>query len=178
VGGRAAACLPFSDRWPGSTVWPVVSCCCCPSFGACEGGRPGLCWFRGKRGDAKPRAPSLSLSCVCPDPRRTPRLRLRDSPGVAGTVAPHPSCLRDALQRRHAPTSLRSLSSSPAVGPSCPASARARSPREGARVRPAVHGFLRRVKIRPPPSSSPPPPFFVSYLFPPLPPASGPHSKP
>jgi hypothetical protein len=139
------------------------------------------------RGRRKPRVPSLSRDC--PDSRLTPHAspatarfaRRRRNSGPPPLLPPGcPPAATHAYSM-----SLRSLSSSPAVWPSCPASARARSPRAGGRVRPAVHGFLRQVKIRPPPSSSPPPPFsFLICSLPFLPPPvpiqnpSAPHGSP
>jgi hypothetical protein len=133
-----------------------------------------LCWDRRKPWIRENRG--CLISPLCPDSRCPARLRLR-----AGFARPHrnsgpppllpPGCPPAATHAYY--MNLRSLSSSPAVWPSCPASARARSPRAGACVRPAVHALLRQVKIRAPPSSSP-----LSYLFPPLPPTSCPDSKP
>jgi hypothetical protein len=139
-----------------------------------KGGGPALCclcWDRGKPWETKT-AGAFSLA-------RLPRFTPHASPATArfarrrrnsGPPPLLPPGCPPAATRAYS-MSLRSLSSSPAVWPSCPASARARSPRAGGRVRPVVHGFLRRVKIRPPPSASPPPPFsFLICSLPFLPP--------
>jgi hypothetical protein len=181
VGGRAAPWLLFSDRWPGSKVWPAVSCWCWWSVCAREGGRPGAV------------LPVLGSGKTVGDENRGRLL----SPATTQIHAARLACdceIRPATPEQWPPTS--PASGMPSSGdtrllyePALPLIlARGMAVMSCLGEGAVASGWRSRASGGPwvPPTGQdkasslrfPSPSFLLSYLFPPLPPASGPDSKP